>query len=262
VSVDDLELRRARRWWLTKPKVATIARAAAFIDDVGFALLWPTKKQALPSLWEAGSDRARGDAEFEFEYDDDAAEMWEWKDEIPRRKLAWYGYFVRGNKSFLSKRLLNDLYPRAGDVEDYKRAELSPLARKIANIVASSGPQSAAALREATDTRGSPFDRAVKELGTSLVITHFGVEEQGAGWPSAMYELTARAFKPKPTGDRVAAARTFATTMIACKPWPLARAFGWKTADARAALNECVKAGELKRDGDVFSVPPAPRRRA
>lgn len=257
----DLERRRAERWWLTKPKVTSITRAAAFIDDVGFCLLWPTRKQALPALWDIGSDRDRDD-NGEFEFGEDAERMWGWKDELPKRGLAWYGHFIRGNKSFLSRALLNALYPREGSPSDHKTLELSPLARRIADIIDASGPQSAAALREATDTRGAPFDRALKELGRALVITHLGVEEQGAGWPSAMLELTARAFDIAPSFDRVAVAKAFVGTMLECKPNELARAFGWNAADARHALRSAAADGFATREGDVFSVARPHRRQA
>jgi hypothetical protein len=54
-SDDEVELGRARakRWWLAGRRVGSVERAAAFIDDVGFALLFPAPRVPLPSLWEA-----------------------------------------------------------------------------------------------------------------------------------------------------------------------------------------------------------------
>ncbi|MGH2660521.1 MAG: hypothetical protein ACRDHS_12900 [Actinomycetota bacterium] len=48
--MDDLEKARARRWWQTGRRVGSLKRAAAFLDDVGFALLFPKAGMALPSL--------------------------------------------------------------------------------------------------------------------------------------------------------------------------------------------------------------------
>ena len=53
----ELAVARAKRWWHTKRKVASIERAAAFIDDVGFALLFPNKGVVLPTLYEVASDQ-------------------------------------------------------------------------------------------------------------------------------------------------------------------------------------------------------------
>lgn len=249
----DLQAARAKRWRYTGRKIASLARAASWIDDVGFAMLWPKDSLPVPALWIAGSDD-------DGSWGPDAERMWKWKDELPRRGHAWYGPFLFGRKSFLSLQLLNDLYPREGAADDYRQASHSPTARKIADILLASGPQSAAALREATDLtgkKGSPvFTRAMSELGRALVITHFGIEEQGAGWPSAVFELTTRAFVVHPTSDPVAAARTFLDTTIQCKPNELARAFGWSAADARSALEELVARKLAHRERSVFRIAP------
>ena len=77
-----------------------------------------------------------------------------WKDELPRRGLAWYGEFVRGKKSFLSPALLRDLYPRSGRPDDIEEGTFGPDAYRIARILLTSGPQPTAALREALDIEG------------------------------------------------------------------------------------------------------------
>jgi len=147
--MQDLELRRARRWWLTGRRVASLQRAAAFIDDVGFALLFPNKGVTLPSLYAVVSDTPLYSAEGD--RGPEADRVWAWKDELPRRGLAWYGRFVRGRPSLLSPTLLADLYPRRGRPDDFEDADLSPQAHRIARIFLRSGPQSTGALREALD---------------------------------------------------------------------------------------------------------------
>ena len=37
--------------------------------------------------------------------------VWTWKDELPRRGLAWYGAYLGGRGTFLAPELLNALYP-------------------------------------------------------------------------------------------------------------------------------------------------------
>jgi len=70
-----------------------IDRAARFVDDVGFALLFPKAGVELPSLWRATTDRTPSEGEGDWGPDMDR--VWRWKDELPRRGLAWYGEFVR-----------------------------------------------------------------------------------------------------------------------------------------------------------------------
>jgi hypothetical protein len=264
--VGDLELARARRWWLTKRKVASIERAGAFVHDVGFALLFPNKGVALPSLYDVASDRPlfspAGD------WGPDADRVWGWKDELPRRGLAWYGRFVRGRPSLLAPALLADLYPRSGEPEDFQEAELSPSAARIARILLRSGPQSTGALREALDVEGKKandaFHRTITELGRALVITHLGVEDEGAGWPVPVLELTARAFPVRASSRdrqaaRLRAAERYLDTMVRAAPYELGNAFGWGAAAARAALDELVEAGRAERDASTYRLSSAAR---
>lgn len=259
--MSDLDRRRARRWWLDRGQVRTIERAVDFIDDVGFALLFPARGTPMPSLWSVGRTRRPGDdADDEIEWGPDGERMWGWKDEIPLRRLAWYGPLARGRKGFLSKDLLADLYPRRGAPEDYRDEPLSPEARRIADLLHASGPLPAAVVREATGLDGkrgrATFAKASDELGRRLVITHFGVEEAGGSWPSAVYELTARAFRIRPKGDertrRRRAAGRFLDTMIEARASDLARTFDWSPADARLALDSLVSAGAAHREGPGF----------
>ena len=76
---------RGRRWLPTGRRVRSIARAAAFVDDVGFALLFPSERVLVPSLWEAVAGE---DAEpFATGMGSDEQRVWAWKDELPRRGL-------------------------------------------------------------------------------------------------------------------------------------------------------------------------------
>lgn len=234
--------------------MASIERAAAFIADVGFALLFPKPGVALPSLWEAASDRPIRD--LPQDWGPDIERVWGWKDELPRRRLAWYGRFLRGRPSFLSPDLLRDLYPRAGRPDDFRDADLERDARRIAELLLRNGPMPTALVREGVGLEGKTgaprVSAALTELGRGLVVTHFGTEDEGSGWPSAVLELTARAFRIRRSGDRTRGARRFLHSMIVARPADLAHAFGWSAADARAALEDLARRGEATRDGAAF----------
>lgn len=257
-AIRDLEAARARRWWLTKRRVGSLERAAAFVGDVGFSLLFPNAGVILPSLWEVASDRPMRD--LGREWGPDAERVWGWKDQLPLRGLAWYGRFLRGRPSFIAPDLLACLYPRSGRPDDFLDAALSPEALRIARILLKSGAQPTGALREATDAEtkrgGERFSKALTELGRELVVTSFGTEDEGSGWPSSVLELTARAFRiPRrrdPEKARLHAARQFLDTMVAARPHELGNAFGWGATAARSTLDDLVSRGEAERDGPVY----------
>ena len=56
----------ARRWWVRGRRIGSVERAGKFIDDVGFALLFPAPKPIGPSLWEAVADAVVAEVEAEW----------------------------------------------------------------------------------------------------------------------------------------------------------------------------------------------------
>jgi hypothetical protein len=230
---------RARRWWVTGRRVGSLTRAAAFIDEVGFALLFPSPNVVAPSLWEA----VAGDATEPFAsgMGENEQRVWTWKDELPRRGDAWYGAFVGRRGSFLSPELLAALYPGQGGIDDHEALTLSPAAHEIAGALAGQ-PLPSDALRAFVGDR-SRYQRAVVELQRNLLITTAGVQENRTGWPSALLELTCRRFDVGDRGDEDLAAKRFLQTMLAATPRELGRAFGWPVAQARSQLDTLVRTG-------------------
>lgn len=177
--------------------VRTFAQAAAWIDRTGVALLFPGV--GFPSLSEA-MGRKR------MVWDETTEKMWDWKDELPRKRKAWFGKFIRGKGTLIAPRLLTAVSDAVGTPWDVDAAEflyahgrLSAEAHRVAAVLRKDGAQPTLALRYAagfdTPSKNVRFKRAVVELGRTLLVTHFGVEkEEGAAWPSAIYELTPRAF--------------------------------------------------------------------
>jgi hypothetical protein len=249
--MDDFRARRARRWWQAGRPIRSIGRAEAFVADVGFALLFPATGVALPSLYEAASEQPMPFSEMA--WGPDEQRVWGWKDELPRKRLAWSGRLLRGGRaSFLAPDLLADCYPRAGEPDDFHQAPLGEEARRIAETLLASGPLPTAVLRQAVGLEGrrgsARFSAAVVELGRALVCTSFGTEQVGSGWPSVVLELT----EPHEAGRRLRVARRFLDTMLVASDRELASAFGWPRATAHAALEELVDCGEAVLEAGAY----------
>ena len=258
--MDDLEVRRTRRWWQTGRPIRSVGQARAFIDDVGFALLFPTAGMALPSLYEAASEQPMPPSETA--WGPDEQRVWGWKDELPRKGLAWSGRLLSGGRaSFLALDLLADCYPRAGEPDDFRQAPLGEEARRIAETLLSSGPLPTGVLRQAVGLQGRRggvrFAAAVVQLGRTLVCTSFGTEQVGSGWPSVVLELTARAFDlagrdPDEATRRLRGARRFLDTVLEASARELAIVFGWPPAAAHAALDALVDCGEAVLEAGAY----------
>jgi hypothetical protein len=101
------------------------------------------------------------------------------------------------------------------------------------------------------------FSAAVVQLGRTLVCTSFGTEQVGAGWPSVVLELTARAFdlgsrEPDEAARRLRVGRRFLDTMLEASARELAIVFGWPPAAAHAALEELVDRGEAVLEAGAY----------
>ncbi len=228
---------RARRWWVRGRRIRSIERAATFIDDVGFALLFPSERLLVPTLWEAVAGE---DAEpFATGMDADEQRVWSWKDELPRRGLAWYGGFVGGRGSFLSPGLLQLLYPGDGTEDDHQSLDLSPTAHEIA-LALVDGPLPSATLRVLVGDRNR-YQRAATELQRSLIVTTAGVVEQSSGWPSSVLDLTCRRFEVGSGRDPAAAADRFLDVILQARAADLSRALRWTVPEARQTLDALVE---------------------
>ena len=248
----DLGPARARRWWIRGRRIGSIERAAAFIDDVGFALLFTTPKTIAPTLWEAVAGE---DAEpFATGMGVSEQKVWTWKDELPRRRLAWYGTFLAGRGSLLSPTLLNGLYSGAGDVDDHESFELSSTAHEIARALAG-GPVPSAELRRLIGDRYR-YQRGIAELQRRLLVTSAGVQQNQTGWPSVLLELTCERFDVGSGADDTYSARRYLDTMLVAAPTDLSRAFRWPATRARDCLDELESAGEATRDGGRYRFRP------
>src|SRR5882724_10939857 len=86
--------------WVPSRRLTTIAAAGRFVDDVGFAVLFPADGVDVPSLYEAvaGPDaRAWADGMGPAE-----SLIWGWKDALPAAGRAWSGKLVHRRASVIS----------------------------------------------------------------------------------------------------------------------------------------------------------------
>ncbi len=231
--------------------MGSVGRAGSFVDDVGFALLFPTPRALVPSLWEAVAGE---DVEpFATGMDANEQKVWTWKDELPRRRLAWYGTFVAGRGSFVSHSLLRLLYPGSGDFDDHEHLDLSRTAHEIAEALVAE-PLTTATLRKLIGDRNR-YQRGVVELQRQLIVTSAGVQDQPTGWPSGLLDLTCRRFDVGGSTDPVAAAEVFLTTVLETTAADLSRAFRWPIAEARDRLDSLVASGRALAEGNRYRSP-------
>jgi len=234
-------------------RVRAASDAVRFIDAAGYCLLFPIKNLALPSLYYAC---ARRDINLGPGWDKYCQMIWEWKDELPRRRRAFYAKYFKLRGTFISLGLLPHflaLRDSATSADDagrfYAAGHISHDARRIWQALEKHGPLATLELRHTcqmeSKTGNVRFKRAMLELQSLLIVVHFGAEQETAAWASNRFELTARAFPKQvraarriaPDEARAALAAKYREWHPQASPRTLARLLGWTRAEAEAAAN-------------------------
>lgn len=230
-------------------RVRTAADAGKFLDHTGFCVLFPVKGVTLPSLYYAASRRPA------ITWDRYCMLIWKWKDELPRRKRAFYAKYFKGRGSFISLEMLPyflAVEESAAEVEDfdihYDAGRVSHDARTVWQALATHGAMATLELRHSIKMETKPgnirFKRAMLELQRRLLVVHFGAEQETKAWASGRFELTARAFPDQvnaargiaPEAARAAVAAKYLRMYSAAQSMQLSRLFRWSKSEAQAAL--------------------------
>jgi hypothetical protein len=234
-------------------RVLTLAEAVKFIDATGYCMLFPVKGVPLPSLYYAVTRRG---LHGKWKWDKYSSMVWRWKDELPRRRRAFYAKYFRGRGTFISLALLphflamREAAVAPGDsARFYSAGRIRDDARIIWEALEEHGPLATLELRNACkmDTKAGNirFKRAILELQRMLIVVHFGAEQETNAWASGRYELTSRAFPKQiaaaqhisPDDARSELAAKFREWQPSSSPMQLARLFGWAKVEAVAACS-------------------------
>ncbi len=235
-------------------RVRTADDAVRFIDAVGYCSLFPIKGLPLPSLYHAVARR------YPLTWDRYTEKIWHWKDELGRRRRAFYAKYFKGRGTFISLGLLPHflaMQQTAGAAEDYDRwyaaGRVSHDARAIWQTLAEHGPLATLELRHTckmdSKAGNARFKRAMLELQRLLLVVHFGTEQETAAWASGRFELTSRAFPRQvssaqritPEAARAAIAEKYLHWHPQADAARLRRLFGWTKAEALAACDIAAK---------------------
>ena len=233
--------------------VRTLAEAAAWVDRVGLALVFPKDDVVLPSLWEAagGGDR----------YAERAADgtfvrwlppmdfVWPAKSELVAEGLVCGGNHLRGRSSLIALDVLPALVAvrRVGD--------LPPLEQEVLDAVAEHGPLSTRELPELLAGHERKRVRAaIDRLEKALVLTNAGLEESER-WPAKLVDLVDRRYAdrlrdlPPPEEARATLAARLLDVVGELSAEDVRGALGWTKAESLAALEAT---GAPSRDDGGF----------
>ena len=223
--------------------IRTLAAAAAWVDDVGLALLFPKADVVLPSLWEQVNGSAEEnwsirDADGKFvSWSEPMGFLWPTKDELPEQGLTCVGKHLARVVSCVSPSLLPLLV-----AANREPADDEPVVAAIRELGPSTGPQ----LRAATGLDKKAVDRAIASLHHRLVLTSSHLVEQDGPWGALAHDLIDRKWSvPKKLPARETARRELASLVL---DWTgeltaadLSGVFGWRRKESAAILHEVAE---------------------
>jgi winged helix DNA-binding protein len=241
-----------------RERIRSLDAAAAFVDQVGIAVVWGKADLVLPSLWSGvggpDSDWAiRDESGKPVALAPQFERLWRWKDELPEQKLACAGKHFGSAALLIAPRLLASAYAltgRSGAVEDFREDELESIESEVAEAVFENGLLTGPELRRLLGTGDrKAVDRAVGRLQRRLVLTNAGAVEQAQGWRAIQQDLLARRWRKSlrrlPPEDE--ARRELAAAVLAAvdevSAADVAGALGWRRKEAESVLGELAAAG-------------------
>lgn len=192
-------------------RVRTIDDAEAFINEVGFAFLWPIKGVEAPNLFQAIAGRER---DVPMAHDDpDNNLCWGWKDQSLGGRRWYYAKLLRRKATLIAPRLWAAFYALTrnyGDLHDYleqvRDGVMTHEARLIYEALLDLGPLGTVALRKATgmaaEASKTRFERGLVELQIDMKVLPVGVAEEGAWRYSFIYDIPMRRYPELPLQAR------------------------------------------------------------
>jgi hypothetical protein len=215
-------------------------------------MLFPVANVPLPSLYCAVTGRSPSAG---IVFDKDFSMLWRWKDELPRRRRAFYAKYFRARGTLIALEQLpyflamRETAVAPGDhARLYADGRIRDDARVIWEALEEHGPMATLELRHLchmeTKAGNVRFKRAMLDLQCLLIIVHFGSEQETGAWASGRFELTCRVFPQQtaaarsiePTEARAKLAAKYLEWHPAAPPVQLARLFGWTKDEAAKAM--------------------------
>lgn len=269
---DVINRREARYRRRMDLRVTTPEQAMEFVNDLGFAFLFPIQNVEMPSLWDAVAGRKMPTTNKHSGYE--IERTWGWKDDSLDKRWWFYGKLLRHKATLVSLDFLPNFYALSenfGDyehdyLEEYRVGAMSSEAKQIYEALLKHGALDAVRLRRearlSSDENKPRFDKALTELQTGLKVLPVGIAPAGAWRYAFIYEILPRWYPDVPerartidrAGARAAIFDQYMQNVIASPLINIARLFRWKSTEVQQAAERVAAAGRVELDAKVTGI--------
>lgn len=262
-TLEEIELIRDRKFRRNKYlQVHSLDESLDFINDVGFCFAFSSKNSELPCLWHAACGQRNPIMPEHTHHDPYVSLVWTAKDELPARKMVYYGKVLKKRPAFISLKYLPYFYalseanqgPDAFLVQ-FMRGELSLAAKKIMDSLSEHSPQITRDLK-ITSGHSNPaqryaFDQAMAELQMKMYVVKIAefYDPFTFLWelvPNRYPDEIDKAKTLLPAQARYEILTQYFQNVIVSSEIFIQRLFGWQREEIKLALNELENRGIIR----------------
>lgn len=189
ISQDYLEKLRDFSFRRTKAlSIKSEQDASDFIRSVGFCFAFRADQSELPSLWYAVRGERKPEMPSNINQDPDVTFTWSMKDNLPQRKLAFYGKFLKKQPSFIDLEYVPYFFVLNANVgnadsswENFVHKHISEAEKRVLDAIMEQHPITTIDLRKKIESTGKyirpVFDKSLTELERKMYILEIGKQD-------------------------------------------------------------------------------------
>ena len=168
---EEIELYRDRKWRREDAlKIDSVEDVEAMVDELGFCLAMTDSRKNLPSVFTAVCGRRDAHLPRNVQKDYEASRAWVLKDETVARGRVYYGKLLRGQATFLARRMVPVFNAIWGVTKRQEKDYLSENAKKVLKVLRKEWEMATADLRIETKLERAQLTKAIDELQRKMKV--------------------------------------------------------------------------------------------
>ena len=168
---EEIEQYRDRKWRREDSlRIESVEEVEAMVEELGFCLAMTDSRKNLPSIFTAVCGRRDAHLPSNVQKDYEASRSWVLKDETVARGRVYYGKLIKGQATFVVRRMIPVFNAIWGITRRQETEYLSEDARKVLKILRKEWEMATADLRVETKLERPALTRAIDELQRKMKV--------------------------------------------------------------------------------------------
>jgi hypothetical protein len=168
---EEIEQYRDRKWRREDSlKIDSAEEVETMVEDLGFCLAMTDSRKNLPSVFTAVCGRRDAHLPRNVQKDYEASRAWVLKDETVARGRVYYGKLIKGQATFLARRMIPVFNAIWGITKKQEKEYLSADALKVLKMLRREWEMATADLRAETGLERAALTRAIDELQRKMKV--------------------------------------------------------------------------------------------